>query len=350
MGKNLTPMISVIMPVYNAEKFIIEAIESILNQTFSDFEFLIFDDCSTDNSLDIIKSFKDERIRLFTSDRNIGYLEHLNTGISLARSKYIARMDADDVSSIYRFEKQVQYLEQNSSVVLVGTSEVYIDDKGQEINKIKTYYPSHLIFTFLFFGNVFIHSSVMVKTEIIKGFRYNKRYYTAEDYFLWSTIASAQKVAIIPAQLVRYRLHSNNISVTKRKEQEQSQMKVFEFHLSKLNIFCQPTGTLNLHFLLLNYKINLKNVSLREIYKLNSWIKKLILQNNKLAIYDYDTFNSQLKGLWKNCFCYSTSFRYGLLAIPLPFLYLNREVSIKIKVRFIYNCFKTQVSYYYASN
>ena len=122
MDKNLNyPEVSVVMPVYNAEKYLRDAIESILNQSFRNFEFFIIDDASTDKSVEIIKSFSDNRIFLIQKAVNSGYTDSLNMAIKLAKGKYIARMDADDISLKNRFLMQYQYMESNTSVLVLGT-------------------------------------------------------------------------------------------------------------------------------------------------------------------------------------------------------------------------------------
>ncbi|HSZ71252.1 MAG TPA: glycosyltransferase family 2 protein, partial [Cytophagaceae bacterium] len=124
-----TPILSVIMPVYNAEKYVYEAIDSVLKQSFGDFEFLIYNDCSTDASRAIILSFKDSRIRLVDSPFNTGYVKHLNDGLLAARGEYIARMDADDISLPDRFKKQIDYLEQHKEVAVCGSFIEFIGSK-----------------------------------------------------------------------------------------------------------------------------------------------------------------------------------------------------------------------------
>ncbi len=129
------PKVSVIMSVYNGDKYLREAIESILNQTFTDFEFIIVNDGSTDNSLEIIESYDDERIKTINNKKNIGLTKSLNKALKFAKGKYIARQDADDVSLPNRFEKQVEYLDSHPEVALVGTSVYLIDENGKIIGK-----------------------------------------------------------------------------------------------------------------------------------------------------------------------------------------------------------------------
>ena len=116
-------LISVIMSNYNTpEEYLREAIESILNQTYKNFEFIIIDDCSTDNSLEIIKSYNDERIVLIENEENIGLTKSINKGLAVAKGEYIARMDADDVSLPQRFEKQINYMNDHTELIVCGSS------------------------------------------------------------------------------------------------------------------------------------------------------------------------------------------------------------------------------------
>ena len=124
------------MSVYNGEKYLREAIESILNQTFTDFEFLIVNDGSTDSSLEIILSYPDERIRVIRNDRNIGLTKSLNKALQQAKGEYIARQDADDISLQNRFEEQLIYLEKHPEVALLGTSAYKIDERGEILAKV----------------------------------------------------------------------------------------------------------------------------------------------------------------------------------------------------------------------
>ncbi len=117
----MNPKVTVLMPVYNAEKYLKTAIESILKQTFSDFELLIINDGSTDGSEEIIRSFNDKRIRLFNNEQNLGIIKTLNKGLNLAKGEYIIRMDADDISLPDRLELQVKYMEENPGIGISGT-------------------------------------------------------------------------------------------------------------------------------------------------------------------------------------------------------------------------------------
>lgn len=211
-----SPIISVIMSVYNGEKYVAEAINSIINQTFKDFEFIIIDDGSTDNSLIIVKtlSLLDERIRIIENDGNIGLAKSLNRGISLARGKYIARMDADDISLHDRFMKQVDYLEKHHDIAVVGGSVIYINDEGKE--GYHGHYPlsPYQVKWQLFFVNPMSHPSTMLRRKLFSeyGIHYNEQLTTTQDYDLWVQVSKQFQLANLPDQLLYYRQHGDSIS------------------------------------------------------------------------------------------------------------------------------------------
>ncbi|MFZ6014448.1 MAG: glycosyltransferase family 2 protein, partial [Bacteroidota bacterium] len=208
------PAVSVIMPVYNAESFLQEAIESILTQSFRDFEFLIFNDGSTDNSKQIIQSISDPRIKLFDSDINQGYVSLLNKGIDLAHGKYIARMDADDIAHPHRLQKQFDKLEQHPDHVIcgtrfttVGSNQVTALPLEDDDIKLKMLYITP-----------FCHPSVMIRAAVLKDhqLRYEHDYMPAEDYQLWVTLSDYGKFCNLSESLMHYRVHHNNISMKER--------------------------------------------------------------------------------------------------------------------------------------
>lgn len=210
------PMVTVLMAVYNGEKFLKEAMESILNQTFIDFEFLIINDGSTDNSVKIIESFDDPRIRLIHNEKNLKLIASLNKGISLARGKYIARMDSDDISMPNRLEKEVNFLENSLEYGLVGTYYTVIDGKGKEQRNVS--YPSSndLIKLFLSLNCPLVHGSIMGRCELFQQNLYgSKEYYAVEDYELWTRMAKVTKIHNIPEYLFKYRIYGESFSDSK---------------------------------------------------------------------------------------------------------------------------------------
>jgi glycosyltransferase involved in cell wall biosynthesis len=207
-----SPMISVVMPVYNGEKFLREAIESVLNQTCDDFEFLIIYDSSTDNTLSIIQEFQaqDERVTLINGDKE-GISGALNKGIEKARGKYIARLDADDISLSTRFENQINHME-NLGLNICGGHSLLIDSDGK-INGIGLVPTSHdLCGLSMMFMVPFAHSSVMILKSFLTNFslKYQGNY---EDLDLWARMFFAgAKFGNVDDIVVRYRVLENSLS------------------------------------------------------------------------------------------------------------------------------------------
>lgn len=213
------PKISVIMSVYNGEKFLKESVLSILNQTYADFEFIIINDGSTDLSLEILRGFeeKDKRIRLISRE-NKGLTPSLNEGMKLAQGEYIARMDSDDISMPERFEKQITFLEKNKDIALCGTWAINIDENGNEIGEYKTPITNKEIKKNILFHNPFIHPSVMIRKSVFeKVGLYNEEFKHIEDYELWTRVIPRFKTANIQDFLLKYRLTSSGVTKKNRK-------------------------------------------------------------------------------------------------------------------------------------
>ena len=215
--RNGKPKVSVIMSVYNGEKYLREAINGILNQTFTDFEFIIVNDGSTDNSLKIIQSYDDERIGIINNKKNIGLTKSLNKALKQARGEYIARQDADDVSLPNRFEEQIRYFEEHPETALLGTSIYKIDENGEIVGKhIVLAKPSKKD---LLKGNQFNHGSTIFKKEIIdKVGGYNELIRYSQDYELWLRIAKQYKVRNLTQVLYKLRFHDENVGLTNTEE------------------------------------------------------------------------------------------------------------------------------------
>jgi len=210
------PKISVIMSVFNGEKYLREAIDSILSQTFTDFEFIIVNDGSTDNSLSIIKGYSDRRIRLIDNEQNIGLTKSLNKVIKQARGEYIARQDADDISLPNRFEEQVRHFDQHPEVALLGTSAYRIDEQGRITGRVKVKEkPGEDLLK----RNQFNHGSTMFKRQVvIRLAGYNELFKYCQDYELWLRIAKYYEVRNLPQILYKLRFHQENIRSLKAEE------------------------------------------------------------------------------------------------------------------------------------
>lgn len=216
--------VSVIMAIYNQEKYLKEAIESILKQTFKDFEFLVIDDKSTDGSLAIIKNFHDQRIKLFQNKSRLGLSKCLNLLINRARGAYIARMDGDDISFPNRLEKQSAFLNKNPQVVLVGSWAIIINQQGQEVGKLQ--YPINYqdIKRSILSYNPFIHPSVCFRKEIIQEIGgYDKQLFYCQDYDLFLRLVTKYPCVNIPEFLFKFRWQPD---FAKQKKQHLTALKI----------------------------------------------------------------------------------------------------------------------------
>lgn len=229
--------ISVIMSVYNDEIYVAEPIESILSQTFQNFEFIIVDDGSTDNSLELIKGYSDPRI-IILEQENVGLTKSLNSAIKVAQGKYIARMDSDDISHKERLQSQFTFLEAHPEYALVGTNVMKIDYDSQEIEKNFTKYSDEEIRQTFKTRNCMAHGSVMINKKLVgESLHYDESFKYAQDYQLWTKIAHQYKVANLEEHLYQLRLHNTSISQQKIEEQSiYAAIVAYEFeHQVKMN-------------------------------------------------------------------------------------------------------------------
>jgi glycosyltransferase involved in cell wall biosynthesis len=210
------------MPVYNGACSVSDAVESILKQTFTDIEFIIVDDGSTDGTWRILKNYAtlDSRISLRRNHKNLGVIETLNKGLFLARGKFIARQDADDISLPERLEKQVSYLQRHKDVGILGTGYYRLYSEGQSRLHQPPLTDTEIRWRFLF-GNIWPHPSVMFRRELFKnGEPFYRDFLHAEDYELWLRLLGRTHAATLPAPLVIIRTHeSDGVSAENREEQ-----------------------------------------------------------------------------------------------------------------------------------
>lgn len=214
-----TPLVSVLMPVHNGMPHLPLAVESILKQTFNNFEFVIVDDCSGDYSPEYLKSVKDDRIVLISLSQNKGVTGALQEGMRKVRGKYIARLDADDIAMPDRLQQQVEFLEANNSVGLLGSGYEVIDSDGKFIRHFSVMRTDFLVRWRMLFKNPFVHSTVMFRRDLIEQNKLDYRLKHGEDYQLWVELMQFCKAEISPRELIQYRLHPKSWSFTKSREQ-----------------------------------------------------------------------------------------------------------------------------------
>ena len=218
--------LSVLLPVFNGQRFLREAIESILHQSYETFELIVVDDGSKDDSAAIVLSYGDRRIRLLSNENNIGLIASLNRGIDESYGEYIARMDADDRSGPERFAKQIEFLDRNPSVAMVGTWGRCIDSNGQVFDDIQLPVEPLRIEDSLLSGNCFIHTSVMFRRSLVReAGNYSEEAVFAEDYDLWLRLSEKYPLANIGEFLVEYRIHEDQLSLKMLKKQMASALR-----------------------------------------------------------------------------------------------------------------------------
>ena len=215
------PVTSVVMSVYNGQAFLAEAVESILNQTFRDFEFIIIDDGSTDRTAEILTEHerKDGRIRIHRQENN-GRAASLNIGIELAQGQYIARMDADDIALPSRLKAQLEFMERHPDVCVLGGAVELIDQQGDVLRTVHPPQEDAEIQSRLLEDNPMWHPTVMMRKEVASGADgYRKALLDADDYDLWLRISERSKLANLKAVVLRYRIHSSQASVGNMRHQ-----------------------------------------------------------------------------------------------------------------------------------
>lgn len=222
----VTPIVSVVMPVYNGSRYLREAMDSILNQTFTDFELLVVNDGSTDDSEDIVLSYNDARICYLKNERNSGICVTLNKGLDNARGKYIARMDCDDVSMPNRLEKQVDYLECHPEVGAIG-SDIVTFSEGHSDIYFNFVHDKAECKAGLLIATCFAHPVVMLRSSIVNEhhLRYDDTYRGLEDFELWYRLSKYTELTNLPEALIRYRLHKGQATqnVTKQVSDKEEQ-------------------------------------------------------------------------------------------------------------------------------
>jgi len=229
------PKITILMPVYNGGKFVREAINSILCQTFTDFEFIIIDDGSTDNSVSIVESYNDSRIILKHNTSNLGLIKSLNKGLELAKGKYIARMDADDFSKPNRLELQNNFMDYNHDVGVCGT---WVQVIGEQNAIWKPPIADDNIRSSMVFENVIYHPTSMFRRNLLEknNIYYNESMNCAEDYAFWLQWSAYTKLANVGEILLNHRIHPESIGATNKNKQQEIASQIRFLQIEKLGI------------------------------------------------------------------------------------------------------------------
>jgi len=278
--------LTVIMPVYNGEKFIAESIDSVLNQTFSNFKLLILNDNSQDQTAKILENYKlkDSRIDIVTKTKNVGPANLRNEGIEIAKTEFIALLDADDIALPTRFEKQLNFLKNNPNYGVCGTWFTFFGDKK---NKTVKHQETHDQLKIQMLNNCCIgNPTVLFRKSHLGSLRFENQYVPAEDYGLWSQLIAKTMFYNIPESLLQYRWHPNNISQTKEENLKKSEVIIKKKQLENLGILFNNAN--------INYYLNAVNLTRGlnkyEIIKTVEASKKIKILNANKQFYNEHLF------------------------------------------------------------
>lgn len=234
---NTSPKISVIMSVYNGQEYLLQAVESIRTQSFEDWELIIINDCSTDKTGEILEgcASSDARIRVYTNETNLRLPASLNKAISLARGKYIARMDADDICLAERLEKQYAFMEQNPDICLASCKFLTLKNGVLASGGCGGRGDSEAVKAMLLVTNPILHPGAIMRTDALKALKYDTSLTCTEDLELWVRMAAQRlKMAVMSEYLMVYRLHDKQITGTTLQRQHDEALKIEKAYYSEL--------------------------------------------------------------------------------------------------------------------
>ncbi|MGE0681499.1 MAG: glycosyltransferase family 2 protein [Candidatus Binatia bacterium] len=249
---DVAPRVTVFISVCNREHYVAAAIESILVQSFTNFELLLIDDGSTDRSREVMQSYtRDSRVRLVCNNVNLGIPKTRNKSVALARGKYLAMLDSDDIAYPTRLEKQVEFLDHHPDYAVVGTWTAGMDAQGRLSTKLRIL-PVSLgeVQARLLFQCCPAQSSIMARTTILREYEYREDYVVSSDFDLWVRLAKHYKLGNLPTVLVRSRMHGGRITQEKAQLVKEKCLAIISPQLTELGITFTPTD-LERHFLLL---------------------------------------------------------------------------------------------------
>jgi glycosyltransferase involved in cell wall biosynthesis len=287
-------LLTVLMSVKNGESYLREAVESILNQTYKDFEFLIIDNASIDCSCDIVRSFNDSRIRLIELEQDIGQVRALNKGLDMIKTRYVARMYSDDISMPERFEKQLKFMENNPGVGVCGTNTIAFDEnRSYKWNKPR---GANYVKARLLLGCCLAHPSVIIRKVLLDKFnlRYDEKIGFSEDWELWIRASYYFAIDNIPRYLLKYRIHGESVSLKNIDARKKTDEILIQKALKPLGLNDHPDSLIHKEIAFAT-TFNSKNRDIDFIERVQKWIILLIKTNKKSGTYDEKSLKKALK-------------------------------------------------------
>lgn len=294
----MKPKISVIMSVYNGETYLEEAIDSVVNQTFKEWELVIINDCSTDSTAEILARYaqKDERIKVHTNEINLRLPTSLNKAISLCEGKYIARMDADDICLPKRLEKQYKFMEENSDITLSSCRFMTVKNGVYASGGAGGRVDNDALHAMLLVSNPILHPGVIAKAEAMKKYCYDTTLTCTEDLELWTRMAmNNEKIEILPECLLIYRLHDKQITSTTLERQHTEVLKIQNKHYaSRLEVMDENTA--NFYISGVYFK---ENADIENFLNYAKWLRSVTKKNYKKDAINYALF--EILAEYKRC-------------------------------------------------
>lgn len=279
------PLVSVLMIAYNSERYLKEAIDSLLSQTYPNMEIIVVNDGSTDSTVSIIEDYRDPRIKFHDNGKNLGIVKSRNKAIELASGKYLATLDSDDISLPDRIRRQVEFLENNPEYGMCGTYYYTINKQGDIITEIRFPNNDTDVRTHFIAGNCFCHSSVMIRTGVIDDLFFSEAFQLAEDFELWHRVGEHSRLTNIPEFLTRYRVHDTNISSLKEVAMYDRIRMIVKKIFTGLDLVFDDRD-LELHMWLMAYNASFFKEPAK-IRELSGWIVRLLDQMKTKEGYNF---------------------------------------------------------------
>jgi glycosyltransferase involved in cell wall biosynthesis len=308
-----SPKVTVVITVYNREKYVAAAIESILAQTFSDFELLVIDDGSSDGSREVIQSFRDPHVHLVCNETNLGIPRTRNRGIQLAHGEYLAFLDSDDWAYPERLAKQVDFLDRHPDYAAVGAWIAWMNEEGRSLRRIKRKpaSPDEIAARRLFRQGI-ENSTSMARTAVLRSYGHQEQFDISSDFDLWSRIAATYKLATLPEVLVRRRMHKSSITRERAHRAKGRRLDIYAAQLYALGIIFTDTD-LERHFLLRSMRKQRFAPDGAYVLWAERWLLQLQEANQRVQSYPEPAFSRVLDQFWlKVCWYASTNLGWSV--------------------------------------
>lgn len=304
MSCSRAPAVTVLLPVHNGAAYLPDALASLLGQSFTDFEVVVVDDCSSDDSAAIVRTCPDRRVRLIESPVRLGICKALNVGLDQSTGQFVARMDADDICHLQRLEKQVACLSKHPDIGICGAwvrrfgagTAPRLDTRPTDFESLRAY---------ALFDNPLIHSTVMLRRELIDKFalRYDDAFRHAEDYDLWTRLFASTRAVNIPAPLLDYRVHSASVTLGTPTGMDEAACRVVTRLLTAFGLEPSPEEVL-FHRHAGTHRLY-PTPTLDSLAHAEQWFNRLVQHNNDAGVYDRRSFRRVTGDAWF-ALCYHT--------------------------------------------